>query len=166
MWFVLQVSGYSFRSAVRELIPQLIFLDDVPAEEDKPQRCRASLQDWTLLRDSIKDASVSDGQELAGKDKQQLLKTLSAALHVFKNQSLHQKRALSDLLQPGPRVSPAVQTAPDLSPPAPDQDQDPPAPTSPSWTTRPVIWPTVKLLKLLFIFTTRYSDSELREPQI
>ncbi len=126
MCFVLQVSDSSFRSAVRELVPQLIFLDDVPAEEDKPQRCRASLQDWTLLRDSIKDASVSDGLQLAGKDKQQLLKTLSAALHVFKNQSLHQKRALSDLLQPGPRVSP------DLSPPAPDQDQDPPAPTSPS----------------------------------
>lgn len=76
MWFVLQVSGYSFRSAVRELIPQLIFLDDVPAEEDKPQRFRASLQDWTLLRDSIRDASVSDGLELAGKDTQQLLKTL------------------------------------------------------------------------------------------
>ncbi|KAF4095359.1 leucine-rich repeat-containing protein 56-like isoform X1 [Onychostoma macrolepis] len=60
-----EISGYSFRSAVRELIPQLIFLDDVPAEEDKPQRCRASLQDWTLLRDSIRDASVSDGLELA-----------------------------------------------------------------------------------------------------
>ncbi|XP_042571652.1 leucine-rich repeat-containing protein 56 [Cyprinus carpio] len=70
-----EVCGYSYRSAVRELIPQLIFLDDVPVEEDKPQRCRTSLQDWTLLRESIRDASVSDGRELTDADKQQPLKS-------------------------------------------------------------------------------------------
>lgn len=86
MWFVLQVCGYSYRSAVRELIPQLIFLDDVPVEEDKPQRCRTSLQDWTLLRESIRDASVSDGRELTDADKQQPLKSVSAALEVFQEQ--------------------------------------------------------------------------------
>ncbi|XP_043083177.1 leucine-rich repeat-containing protein 56-like isoform X2 [Puntigrus tetrazona] len=50
-----EASGFIFRSSVRELIPQLIFLDDVPAEEDKP----------SLLRDSIEDASVRDGLQLA-----------------------------------------------------------------------------------------------------
>uniref|UniRef100_A0A8C1Q8F3 Leucine-rich repeat-containing protein 56 n=1 Tax=Cyprinus carpio TaxID=7962 RepID=A0A8C1Q8F3_CYPCA len=81
-----EVCGYSYRSAVRELIPQLIFLDDVPVEEDKPQRCRTSLQDWTLLRESIRDASVSDGRELTDADKQQPLKSVSAALEVFQKQ--------------------------------------------------------------------------------
>ncbi|XP_016097451.1 leucine-rich repeat-containing protein 56 isoform X2 [Sinocyclocheilus grahami] len=79
-----EVSGYSYRSAVRELIPQLIFLDDAPVEEDKPQRCKASLQDWTLLRESIRDGlELTDAD--TGKDKQQLLETVSAALHVFKS---------------------------------------------------------------------------------
>ncbi|KAK2867515.1 hypothetical protein Q8A67_025632 [Cirrhinus molitorella] len=79
-----EVSGYSYRSEVRDLIPQLIFLDDVPAEEDKAQCCRSSLEDWTLLRESIKEASVSDSLKLTdtdtGKDKQQLLKTRSVSV--------------------------------------------------------------------------------------
>ncbi|XDV52594.1 hypothetical protein PO909_021309 [Leuciscus waleckii] len=58
-----EVLDYSYRSAVREMIPQLSFLDDVPAEEDKPQCCRTSQQDWTLLKESIKDGSVNDGLE-------------------------------------------------------------------------------------------------------
>ncbi|XP_026095488.1 leucine-rich repeat-containing protein 56 [Carassius auratus] len=73
-------SGSSFRAAVRELIPQLIFLDDVPVEEDTAPRCRASLQDWTLLRESIRDASLTDA------DRQQRLETDSAALEVFQKQ--------------------------------------------------------------------------------
>lgn len=80
VWFVLQDSGSSFRAAVRELIPQLIFLDDVPVEEDTAPRCRASLQDWTLLRESIRDASLTDA------DRQQRLETDSAALEVFQKQ--------------------------------------------------------------------------------
>ncbi|KAI2648167.1 Leucine-rich repeat-containing protein 56 [Labeo rohita] len=92
-------SRASVQSAVRDLIPQLILLDDVPAEEDEPQCFRTSPEDWTVLRESIKDASVSDGPELTdtdtGKDKQHFLKSVSAALHVFKNESLHQKRDLS-----------------------------------------------------------------------
>ncbi|RXN11420.1 leucine-rich repeat-containing 56 isoform X1 [Labeo rohita] len=62
------VSDYSYRSAVRDLIPQLILLDDVPAEEDEPQCFRTSPEDWTVLRESIKDASVSDGPELTDTD--------------------------------------------------------------------------------------------------
>ncbi|TRY56262.1 hypothetical protein DNTS_028378 [Danionella cerebrum] len=53
-------SDYSFRSAVRELVPQLSFLDDVPVEEDKPHDGRTSLLDWTILKESIKDSSVSE----------------------------------------------------------------------------------------------------------
>ncbi|XP_050955843.1 leucine-rich repeat-containing protein 56 isoform X2 [Labeo rohita] len=63
-----EVSDYSYRSAVRDLIPQLILLDDVPAEEDEPQCFRTSPEDWTVLRESIKDASVSDGPELTDTD--------------------------------------------------------------------------------------------------
>lgn len=57
---VSEVSDYSYRSAVHKMIPQLSFLDDIHAEEAKPQCCRTSLQDWTLLKESIKDGSVND----------------------------------------------------------------------------------------------------------
>ncbi|XP_065147196.1 leucine-rich repeat-containing protein 56 [Paramisgurnus dabryanus] len=56
-------ADYSYRSAVREMIPQLRFLDDVPVEEDKPDCGRSTQMDWTLLRESIKDFSISDTQE-------------------------------------------------------------------------------------------------------
>ncbi|XP_067235242.1 leucine-rich repeat-containing protein 56 [Chanodichthys erythropterus] len=63
-----EVLDYSYRSAVRELIPQLSVLDDVPVEEDKPQCCRTSLHDWTLLKESIKDGSVNDSLDHTNTD--------------------------------------------------------------------------------------------------
>lgn len=75
-----QVLDYNYRSAVREMITQLSFLDDVPAEEDKPQGCRTSQQDWTLLKESIKDGSINDCLENTNTDKgkdKQLLPRLS-----------------------------------------------------------------------------------------
>ncbi|XP_077067465.1 leucine-rich repeat-containing protein 56 isoform X2 [Siphateles boraxobius] len=66
-----EVLDYSYRSAVREMIPQLSFLDDVPAEEEKPQCCSTSQQDWTLLKESIKDGSVYDGLENTNTDREE-----------------------------------------------------------------------------------------------
>ncbi|XP_009296335.1 leucine-rich repeat-containing protein 56 [Danio rerio] len=54
----LEASHYSYRSVVRELIPQLNILDDVPVELEKSQCNGSSLLDWTLLKESIKDSSV------------------------------------------------------------------------------------------------------------
>ncbi|XP_056596198.1 leucine-rich repeat-containing protein 56 isoform X2 [Triplophysa dalaica] len=56
-------ADYSYRSAVYKLIPQLRFLDDVPVEEDKPECCRSTPTDWTLLKESIKDSSNNDRLE-------------------------------------------------------------------------------------------------------
>ncbi|KAI5626869.1 leucine-rich repeat-containing protein 56, partial [Silurus asotus] len=57
----LQVSEYSYRSAVRKLIPQLQVLDDVPAEEEAPN-CSSAMMEWALLKESIKDTpSFADG---------------------------------------------------------------------------------------------------------
>ncbi|KAI7811754.1 putative leucine-rich repeat-containing protein 56 [Triplophysa rosa] len=56
-------ADYSYRSAVYKLIPQLRFLDDVPVEEDKPECCRSTPTDWTLLKESIKDCSNNDRLE-------------------------------------------------------------------------------------------------------
>ncbi|CAM4735214.1 unnamed protein product [Leuciscus chuanchicus] len=72
-----EVLDYSYRSAVREMIPQLSFLDDVPAEEDKPQCCRTSQQDWTLLKESIKDGSVNDGLENTNTDREERCVSMS-----------------------------------------------------------------------------------------
>ncbi|KAF7702251.1 leucine-rich repeat-containing protein 56 isoform X1 [Silurus meridionalis] len=56
----LQVSEYSYRSAVRKLIPQLQVLDDVPAEEEEPN-CSSAMMEWALLKESIKDTpSLAD----------------------------------------------------------------------------------------------------------
>ncbi|XP_039519092.1 leucine-rich repeat-containing protein 56 isoform X1 [Pimephales promelas] len=66
-----EVLDYNYRSAVCEMIPQLSFLDDVPAEEDKPQCCRTSQQDWTHLKESIKDGSVNDSLENTNTDREE-----------------------------------------------------------------------------------------------
>ncbi|KAB5565531.1 hypothetical protein PHYPO_G00242670 [Pangasianodon hypophthalmus] len=56
-----QVSEYNYRSAVRKLIPQLQVLDDTPAEEEEPRCSSAMIEDWALLKESIKDTtSITD----------------------------------------------------------------------------------------------------------
>ncbi|TSK45870.1 Leucine-rich repeat-containing protein 56 [Bagarius yarrelli] len=58
----LEVSKYNYRSAVRNLIPQLQVLDDVPAEDEDPHHSIAMMEDWTLVKESIKDTtSIKDG---------------------------------------------------------------------------------------------------------
>ncbi|XP_062317953.1 leucine-rich repeat-containing protein 56 isoform X1 [Osmerus eperlanus] len=50
---------YCYRSAVRELVPQLRFLDDVRAEQEVERGSNSSSmeEDWALLRQSIKEPS-------------------------------------------------------------------------------------------------------------
>lgn len=54
-----QMADYSYRAAVRELIPQLRYLDDLRVEEDG--RCCSSTMgdDWAVLRNSIRDLNLS-----------------------------------------------------------------------------------------------------------
>ncbi|XP_061078486.1 leucine-rich repeat-containing protein 56 [Conger conger] len=60
-----QAEGYSYRSAVRELIPQLRYLDNVPAGDTAPRRASTTTEDWALLKESIKDSAPAgrEGEE-------------------------------------------------------------------------------------------------------
>lgn len=54
-----QVSDYSYRAAVRELIPQLRYLDDVQVEEEDRQCNSCTMgDDWAVLRHSIRDPNL------------------------------------------------------------------------------------------------------------
>lgn len=54
-----QISDYSYRAAVRELIPQLRYLDDVQVEEEG-RHCSSCTKgdDWAVLRHSIRDPNL------------------------------------------------------------------------------------------------------------
>uniref|UniRef100_A0A8C5EDD2 Leucine rich repeat containing 56 n=1 Tax=Gouania willdenowi TaxID=441366 RepID=A0A8C5EDD2_GOUWI len=51
--------NYSYRAAVRELIPQLRYLDDVKVEEDGQSDCSTMGKDWEILQNSIKDCNTT-----------------------------------------------------------------------------------------------------------
>nr|XP_054589203.1 leucine-rich repeat-containing protein 56 isoform X2 [Nothobranchius furzeri] len=55
-----EVEDYSYRSAVRELVPQLRYLDDVRVEEDKLTCCSMTGEDWDILRNSIRECNSSE----------------------------------------------------------------------------------------------------------
>lgn len=57
-----QIAEYSYRAAVRELVPQLCYLDDVKVEEDKLS-CRSTFDDhWDMLQAcTISHADLEDG---------------------------------------------------------------------------------------------------------
>ncbi|KAI4885031.1 hypothetical protein NFI96_017708 [Prochilodus magdalenae] len=56
-----EVCEYNYRSAVRKLIPQLHYLDDAPAENEELCHSNTMMEDWILLKESIKDsASITD----------------------------------------------------------------------------------------------------------
>ncbi|XP_062403505.1 leucine-rich repeat-containing protein 56 [Sardina pilchardus] len=60
-----ETEEYSYRSAVRELVPQLRYLDDVPVEEAVAESRAAVDEDLALLKESIKEnASSSNLQYL------------------------------------------------------------------------------------------------------
>ncbi|KAL0968400.1 hypothetical protein UPYG_G00266360 [Umbra pygmaea] len=56
--------GYCYRSAVRELVPHLCYLDDMCAKDEAGPSCSSSIgEDWALLRQSIKDCSSAETAE-------------------------------------------------------------------------------------------------------
>ncbi|KAK7891340.1 hypothetical protein WMY93_023303 [Mugilogobius chulae] len=52
-----QTSNYSYRAAVRELVPQLCYLDNIKVDEDSLSCSHTMGEDWETLQNSIKDAS-------------------------------------------------------------------------------------------------------------
>ncbi|XP_068459408.1 leucine-rich repeat-containing protein 56 isoform X2 [Clinocottus analis] len=56
---VIQTADYSYRAAVRELVPQLRYLDDLRVEEDGLSSSSTMGEDWAILRDSIRDCNSS-----------------------------------------------------------------------------------------------------------
>ncbi|XP_023271303.1 leucine-rich repeat-containing protein 56 [Seriola lalandi dorsalis] len=56
-----QTADYRYRAAVRELVPQLHYLDDVRVEEDGLSCSSTMGEDWAILRNSIRDRNSSQG---------------------------------------------------------------------------------------------------------
>ncbi|XP_067445422.1 leucine-rich repeat-containing protein 56 [Thunnus thynnus] len=54
-----QMTDYSYRAAVRELVPQLRYLDDVRVEDDGLVCSTNMGEDWAILRNSIRDCNSS-----------------------------------------------------------------------------------------------------------
>ncbi|XP_039989266.1 leucine-rich repeat-containing protein 56 isoform X2 [Xiphias gladius] len=54
-----KTTDYRYRAAVRELVPQLRYLDDVRVEEDTLSCSSTMGQDWAILRNSIRDCNSS-----------------------------------------------------------------------------------------------------------
>uniref|UniRef100_A0A8C4X3J5 Leucine-rich repeat-containing protein 56 n=1 Tax=Erpetoichthys calabaricus TaxID=27687 RepID=A0A8C4X3J5_ERPCA len=50
--------GYNYRATVKDLIPQLSVLDDLPADDITPSACRQANEDWKTIKDLIKDSSL------------------------------------------------------------------------------------------------------------
>ncbi|XP_032380297.1 leucine-rich repeat-containing protein 56 [Etheostoma spectabile] len=55
----IQTADYSYRAAVRELVPQLRYLDDLRVEEDGLSFISTMREDWAILQNSIRDCSSS-----------------------------------------------------------------------------------------------------------
>ncbi|GAA6217592.1 leucine-rich repeat-containing protein 56 isoform X1 [Lates japonicus] len=56
-----QTTDYRYRAAVRELVPQLRYLDDVSVEEDGLSCSSTMGEVWAVLRNSIRNCSSSQG---------------------------------------------------------------------------------------------------------
>ncbi|KAG7238114.1 hypothetical protein INR49_030176 [Caranx melampygus] len=54
-----QSADYRYRAAVRELVPQLRYLDNVSVEEDELSCSSTMGEDWAILRNSIRDRNSS-----------------------------------------------------------------------------------------------------------
>ncbi|XP_075994803.1 leucine-rich repeat-containing protein 56 [Genypterus blacodes] len=60
-----QTGLYSYRAAVRELIPQLRYLDNVRVEEDRPSCSSTMGEEWAVVLDSIRDNNYTQTEETA-----------------------------------------------------------------------------------------------------
>ncbi|XP_044049829.1 leucine-rich repeat-containing protein 56 isoform X2 [Siniperca chuatsi] len=59
----IQIADYSYRAAVRELVPQLRHLDDLRVEEDGLSCSSTMGEDWAILRNSIRDSSQATTED-------------------------------------------------------------------------------------------------------
>ncbi|TWW75604.1 Leucine-rich repeat-containing protein 56 [Takifugu flavidus] len=55
-FFSTQTAGYSYRAAVRELVPQLCYLDNLSLEESERHSSSTMGEDWVVLQTAIKDS--------------------------------------------------------------------------------------------------------------
>uniref|UniRef100_A0A8C4RGD1 Leucine rich repeat containing 56 n=1 Tax=Erpetoichthys calabaricus TaxID=27687 RepID=A0A8C4RGD1_ERPCA len=60
--------GYNYRATVKDLIPQLSVLDDLPADDITPSACRQANEDWKTIKDLIKDSSLLEDDVTSGKN--------------------------------------------------------------------------------------------------
>ncbi|KAG7473812.1 hypothetical protein MATL_G00099850 [Megalops atlanticus] len=58
-----QTEQYNYRVAVKELVPQLRYLDNIPAGDTESHSGGTSVEDWDLLKECIKDSSPAGSQE-------------------------------------------------------------------------------------------------------
>ncbi|XP_067355958.1 leucine-rich repeat-containing protein 56 isoform X2 [Channa argus] len=54
-----QTADYCYRALVRELVPQLRYLDDVRVEEDRVSSSSIMGEDWAILQNAIRDCNFS-----------------------------------------------------------------------------------------------------------
>ncbi|XP_036390565.1 leucine-rich repeat-containing protein 56 [Megalops cyprinoides] len=64
-----QTEQYSYRVAVRELVPQLRYLDNILAGDTESHSGGTSVEDWDLLKECIKDSSPPGSQEETAEEK-------------------------------------------------------------------------------------------------
>ncbi|XP_039600350.1 leucine-rich repeat-containing protein 56 isoform X2 [Polypterus senegalus] len=58
--------GYNYRATVKDLIPQLSVLDDLPANDITPSACRQANEDWKTIKDLIKDSNLLEDDVTPG----------------------------------------------------------------------------------------------------
>lgn len=58
-FFSTQTAGYSYRAVVRELVPQLCYLDNLSLEESERHSSSTMGEDWVVLQTAIKDSKFS-----------------------------------------------------------------------------------------------------------
>ncbi|XP_036962311.1 leucine-rich repeat-containing protein 56 isoform X1 [Acanthopagrus latus] len=58
-----QTADYGYRAAVRELVPQLCYLDDLRVEEDGRSSSTTMGEDWAILRNYIRDSTQKAAED-------------------------------------------------------------------------------------------------------
>ncbi|XP_041075032.1 leucine-rich repeat-containing protein 56 [Polyodon spathula] len=62
-------SGYSYRAAVKELVPHLKYLDDIPADHSATPHSSKLNEDWMIVKQSIKDGNLTEDADNRDTDK-------------------------------------------------------------------------------------------------
>ncbi|KAF3689004.1 Leucine-rich repeat-containing protein 56 [Channa argus] len=130
-----QTADYCYRALVRELVPQLRYLDDVRVEEDRVSSSSIMGEDWAILQNAIRDCNFSlDATE--GSGRQQTVHILKAdpaqpdaLLPAFPVSGPSPQQALDLTLAPDPCQQPVLEFCPLL-------DGDLTAPSRSTFTPR------------------------------